>query len=261
MTALAADRKTYLSEPGLRNYPVAAAVVIYAGALVALDSSGYARPARASTTDKVVGVNYGDTVDNSDGSAGDLTVDVRDDKIGWFANSASADAIARTDIGRDCYAVDDQTVALTDNSGARCRAGRIHDVDATYGVGVDFSHRQSKLVAVTAILADVSAASSVRVSAPVAGKIVAITSVLGGAITVADATVTASILAGGTGAPAAITGGSLTIAASGSAAGVTDQATPTAANTVAKGDSIVLTSDGGSTDTQTLHITILIEAA
>lgn len=261
MTALARDRSPLLSEPGLRNYPVAASVLIYAGAMVAIDTSGNARPARVNTTDKVVGVNYGDTVDNSAGSAGDLTVDVRDDKVGWFGNSASTDAIARADIGRDCYVADDQTVALTDLSGTRCRAGRVHDVDATNGVGVDFAHRQSKLVVLKAIIPDVSTADTVYVDVPVAGKIVAITSVLDGAITGADAAVTPSIVPAGTGTPVAVTGGALTIANVGSAAGVTDQATPTAANTVAKGDSVSVATDGASTGTVQLTVSILIEAA
>lgn len=102
-------------------------------------------------------------------------------------------------------------------------------------------------------LADVSAASSCYVAVPKAGTITKIYSALGGAITVADANVTCSI---GT---TAITGGALVIAYDGSAAGDVDVATPTAANVVAAGNVIKVTSDGGSTDTATLDITLLIQ--
>ena len=47
-----------------------------------------------------------------------------------FANSASADLITAADIGGTAYIVDNQTVAKTDNSAARKKAGKIIDVDA-----------------------------------------------------------------------------------------------------------------------------------
>jgi hypothetical protein len=48
-----------------------------------------------------------------------------------FANSAAADAIAADDIGKDCYIVDDETVALTDGTATRSKAGTVYDVDAS----------------------------------------------------------------------------------------------------------------------------------
>ncbi|MCR6661832.1 MAG: hypothetical protein NVV60_01460 [Luteimonas sp.] len=53
-----------------------------------------------------------------------------------FANSAAADLIGLGDIGANCYVVDNQTVAKTDNSAARKIAGKIIDVDAN-GVWVE----------------------------------------------------------------------------------------------------------------------------
>jgi hypothetical protein len=234
----------------------AASVTVFAGSMVSLDTSGYFRPARASTTDKVIGVNYGDKVVNGS-TAGAKNVTVRRDTGAWFANSASTDAIAITDVGRDCYAADDQTVALTDGAGTRVRAGKIADVHATHGVLVDFTQSGSagQLVAVQCRIADVSADSSAYAVCPVAGKIVKIISVLEGAITVADATVTCKI---GT---TAITGGALTIATAGSAAGIVDQVEPTAANTVAVGSFLEADSDGGSTTSAGLVVTFLIAAA
>ena len=41
------------------------------------------------------------------------------------------------DIGKDCFIVDDQTVAKTNGANTRSRAGKVFDVDAD-GVWVDF---------------------------------------------------------------------------------------------------------------------------
>lgn len=262
MTALAADRNpgTYTSEPGLISLPMAASVTIYAGAMVAMDSSGYARPARASQTDKVIGVNFGDKIVNGT-TAGAKSVTVRSDKIAWFGNSASTNAIAITDIGRDCFAADDQTVSLTDQSGTLVRAGKIVGYSSTYGVGVDFAAGTAKLVALTVDLADVSTASSAYVVSPIAGKVVKIVSALNAAITVADSALTTAIQPAAGGGFTAITGGSWTVAYSGSAIGDSDTATPTAANTVAVGSTLRVTTDGGSTTTAALTVTFLIAAA
>jgi hypothetical protein len=61
-------------------------------------------------------------------------------RIGCFkyANSAAADAIAADDIGKACYIVDDETVALTDGTGTRSRAGIVAGVDSD-GVWVQFT--------------------------------------------------------------------------------------------------------------------------
>ena len=104
----------------------------------------------------------------------------------------------------------------------------------------------------TARLADVSAASSVNLSVPDDGKIVKIISVLGGAITTANAAVTTSI--NGT----TVTGGGFTVAFTSSAAGDIDTAEPTAANNVKEGDFITITSDGGSSTSQPIDVTVII---
>ena len=61
------------------------------------------------------------------------------DREGWFkfAKSAGADEIARDDIGKDCYVVDDETVALTDGGATRSKAGKVRDVDSD-GVWISF---------------------------------------------------------------------------------------------------------------------------
>lgn len=114
------------------------------------------------------------------------------------------------------------------------------------------SAKPTQIVAVTAELTDVSAASSAFVASPIAGEVIAIYTVLHGAISVADAVLTAEI----NGTP--ITGISITVAQSGSAAGDRDSDVPTGANTVAAGDALEIVTDGASTTTARLTATFVI---
>lgn len=133
--ALAKDRNTVRREGDEVSLPVAAATKIFAGSLVARDSSGNATPGAVATT--LLGMGRAEEyVDNSAGGAGDKTVRIRKG-VFEFANSAAGDAITRAEIGKDCYIVDDQTVAKTDGGSTRSIAGRIFDVDAT-SVWVEF---------------------------------------------------------------------------------------------------------------------------
>jgi hypothetical protein len=137
MTALAKDRGDVKRRRlGDRNFPVAANVVIFSGAMVSLDNTGNLRPARASTTDKVVGVSKA-RYDNTGGAAGAISAEVESDFAYAMINSSAGDAIALTDIGADCYAVDDQTVALTNGTNTRVKAGVVQNVTAD-GVWVRF---------------------------------------------------------------------------------------------------------------------------
>lgn len=129
MTALTEERPTREADYKVQNHPVAAAVTCLAGAIAVLDAAGNVKPAVTATGLTCVG-RFEQTVDNSGGSAGDLTANVMNG-IFRYANSASSDLIARAEIGDVCYLVDDQTVAKTDGSSARSAAGTIIDVDAT----------------------------------------------------------------------------------------------------------------------------------
>lgn len=136
------------------------------------------------------------------------------------------------------------------------------DVDGTpvvkiYGVAVgggDVTIREQagkKYLSVD--IADLSADTSYFVVSPFAGDITKIQSVIDGAVSSADVTITAKI------ATVAVTNGALTIATSGSAAGDVDVASPTAARTVTAGQAIELAvAGGGSGGSPRGHVVIEI---
>jgi hypothetical protein len=117
----------------VRSLPVAASTVIYSGALVMIDGSGNATPAAAASGNNalVVAGIAEETVDNSTGSAGDLSVRVRaSGGDGAFAlNNNSGAAIDATHVGRLAHASDDNTVANAASSTNRPIAGYVHSVD------------------------------------------------------------------------------------------------------------------------------------
>ncbi|MFO1351910.1 MAG: hypothetical protein U1F68_15050 [Gammaproteobacteria bacterium] len=134
MAALTADRDTPLRDGKQFEFPVAASTKIYAGALVALNSSGLAVPGSTSTTLKCVG-RADAQADNSAGAASAINVKTRRG-VFRFGNSSAGDLIALADVGASCYIVDDQTVAKTNGGSTRSVAGVIRDVDAS-GVWVE----------------------------------------------------------------------------------------------------------------------------
>jgi len=101
-------------------------------------------------------------------------------------------------------------------------------------------------------IADISTAGQIYVVSPVAGTISKIYSVINGAIGTADAVLTPKI------AGTAITNGAITVAYSGSAAGDVDSSTPTAANTITAGAAIEIETDGASSNTVEVVLTIEI---
>lgn len=125
MTATTEGRNTKRRTGDKLSVVVNNAATLYAGTLVTLlTATGLAVAGGTAAAGPAVGVASetitGDGVKTTDVERG----------IFQFANSAAADLIEKADIGADCYVVDNQTVALTDNAGARERAGKIIDVDA-----------------------------------------------------------------------------------------------------------------------------------
>lgn len=139
------------------HLPVAAAVRIFAGALVCSDANGYATPGAAATTLRGVG-RARSTVDNSTGLAGALSVEV-EQGIFKFANSADADEVTIAQRGAVCFIVDDATVAKTDGSSTRSPAGLVVDVE-TDGVWVEMRSTHQIPDSPAALEADLAATTN-----------------------------------------------------------------------------------------------------
>jgi beta-lactam-binding protein with PASTA domain len=113
--------------------------------------------------------------------------------------------------------------------------------------------RATDPVALCLDIADGSADATYYMVAPFAGDISKIYTVIDGAVSTADITITAKI--GATG----ITNGVVTITSSASAAGDVDSATPSAAKTVTAGQAInLVVAGGGSGGSPKIHVVVLL---
>lgn len=142
MTTLSQDvARAY--EQGDRNHiPVIAADIIYEGAAVGDNGSGYARPLTAGDPFRGFAVTQ---ADNSAGSAGAITVEVRHEG----RVQLSIGSLAITDVGKPVYASDDATFTLTATSNSY--VGRvIRWVSSGVGV-VDFCAAKGELGSFTAL--------------------------------------------------------------------------------------------------------------
>jgi len=139
MTALAADANIREKvNPAAFEHAVLGtdSVQYYKGGIVCISQST-GRMVKGSTATGLIAV--GVCIENRlTGTSNTKMIRARSGIHGPFANSAAADAIAADDVGKDCYIVDDNTVALTDGTGTRSRAGKIYEVDSE-GVWVNFT--------------------------------------------------------------------------------------------------------------------------
>lgn len=101
-----------------------AAVKIYEGALVAVNSSGYADNAGDDSGAVFAGVAQ-ETKDNSGGAAGDLEVVIRS---GGIVQVGAAFSAAQTNVGDEVTLSDNQTVDLAANTTNDVTCGRIVEV-------------------------------------------------------------------------------------------------------------------------------------
>ena len=108
---------------------------------------------------------------------------------------------------------------------------------------------------ITVKIPDISTAGQVYFAPGFDGRIVKATSVIAGAIGTADADLTLKI--GGT----AVTGGVITVATASSAAGDVDSCVPTALASFTSSQAIEVETDGASTNTIEVTITLELEPA
>lgn len=260
MTALTADRFTDERKLKQIEPPVAAATELFAGGLTVLDASGDAEPGSVAVGKTCVGKCFL-AVDNT-GAAGAKTTKTEFGTFKWLNDGTRTIVVG--DEGKLAYIEDDQTVGILPDG--RSPAGVIVQIDdSTHetGAGVwvhtpapdNASGVGGVDVALTVLASDLVAANTevFRVVSPVAGKIKDIYTSLGHTVLAGgDAVLTGKIGA------VAITTGVITIAQASALADV-DQATPTAANVVARGDVISFTVSGANTEVlSTAVITIVI---
>lgn len=165
---LTADRNTQMKDGELISVLMAAAK-IFAGSLVAINASGYATPGAAAATLTYFG-RAEETVDNSAGSAGDVSVLVRRSKAFKWGNYAT-DAVTQAEVGKLCYIYDDAQVAKTNADGVRSVAGIVLGVDSD-GVWVGESTRSDLTVAAALDFASIAAAASADLTIAVPGAAV-----------------------------------------------------------------------------------------
>jgi hypothetical protein len=132
MAALSASRNTLQRTGGViggndYSFPVKASTACYAGGIAVLNA-GYAAPGTAATGLIAIGRFEADA-NNASGAAGAIQALVKPG-VFKFGNSSAGDLIAQADVGADCYIVDDQTVAKTNGSNTRSRAGKIVAIDS-----------------------------------------------------------------------------------------------------------------------------------
>jgi hypothetical protein len=107
MSALTTEINTPELPSGIYRAPLAASTKIFAGAIVALNNSGYAVPAADSANFRVIG-RAEETVDNSGGSAADLYISVKRGVFAWANDATNACTIAH--VGKKVYVKDDNSI-------------------------------------------------------------------------------------------------------------------------------------------------------
>lgn len=140
MTTLASDKARDYYQGDFHEFPVIAADIIYKGAAVGDNGSGYARPLQAGDPFR----GFADyQCDNSAGSAGDKTIRVK--TRGMIKLPITSLAI--TDVGKDVFASDDDTFTLTQSTNTRI--GRVAAwIETGYGI-IEFQSTQGVLTELT----------------------------------------------------------------------------------------------------------------
>lgn len=133
MTALAAGMPNCkeISDPKYRYAPQKGSTIFYKGATVMLDTAGLARPAAASVAGAICPGVYDDpkeTFDRSDTTGIADSVKTIGYKEGVFArkNDGTNPVLSTTQPGTPVFALDDQTVSLSDSNGTRPFCGILH---------------------------------------------------------------------------------------------------------------------------------------
>ncbi len=126
MTSLTQPCATPSEEGVGRQFPVAAGVKIWQGALVVLVAGGWAAPGQVATGLIPVG-RARHTVDNTEGANGAKSVEVDKGTFRWANDPANP--VLQANVGANAYVLDDNTVSIL--ATGRSVAGVIFQIDAT----------------------------------------------------------------------------------------------------------------------------------
>lgn len=128
MTATTQDRNTPHRDGELIAVPLASGAKVLAGTLACASATGFGTPGATATTLAYLG-RFEEAVDNTAGADGALTALVRRGRAFKWENDA-ADPVTQASLGRNCFVVDNQTVAKTNSGNTRSQAGLVVGVDA-----------------------------------------------------------------------------------------------------------------------------------
>lgn len=126
MTATTTAREAKRRDGQIIAYPMAA-VKIPKGALVNINTAGYATNASDSAGETFAGVAY-ETLDNSAGAAGDLSIRVQ--TTGTFVFVDGGANGAQTDVGVEFRVVDNQTVTDASTSASIAAGVAVESISA-----------------------------------------------------------------------------------------------------------------------------------
>ena len=127
MTALTGARNTVSREGNNRVFPAKANAVGFQGGIAVLDSTGHLIAGATATGLTAVGM-LTDDYDATGLADGVLKPEVRQGE--FLFDNEGTDLVVVADTGKDCYIVDDQTVAKTDGTATRSICGKITEVTA-----------------------------------------------------------------------------------------------------------------------------------
>ncbi|MDH3998235.1 MAG: hypothetical protein OET90_05295 [Desulfuromonadales bacterium] len=122
------DRNTACKDGLLMPFQIAAASLIEAGKLVAVNASGYLVAASDSAGLLVVGL-ADETVDNSSGADGEASANIRRNKAFKFGND-SGNPVTQAEVGDNVLVADDASVTVAAGSTNSIVAGKCLGVDS-----------------------------------------------------------------------------------------------------------------------------------
>ncbi len=140
MAALTQDtNRRSKGEVKINFYKVAANAVIYAGAIVCVNASGFLAPAADTASFKCVGIAT-TAADNTGGANGDIECAVARG-IHYVATSGGS-AVAQANVGDDAVILDSNTVVLEAGATNDILAGEILEIDTVYGIAINFTGKR-----------------------------------------------------------------------------------------------------------------------